>query len=111
MERCCDGRTGNALAGADGDGGFGAGGVVFRSGAARGDVICEKTAETAALLEGDVHDFERHVLRTVVTHQRGGLEVAQAELKFELYRRTWRQVAADFRHAAGEAGGFDLKAA
>jgi len=74
-------------------------------------VVGEKAAKTAALFEGDVYDFERHVLGAIVAHQRCSLEVAQADLKLELHRRARRKVAADGGDAAGEAGGFDLQAA
>src|ERR1700685_2684444 len=97
--------------GADWYGRFGPDGVVFGSGAAWGDVVGEEAAETAALFERDVDDFDRHVLGSIVAHERGGLKVAQANLKFELHGRARREVAADFRDAAGEAGGFDLQGA
>ena len=74
-------------------------------------MIGEEATKAAAFVEGHVNDFERHILGAIVTHEGGGLKIAQADLKSKLDRGARREVPTDRGNTAAEAGSFDLKAA
>src|SRR5438445_6822802 len=55
-------------------------GEAWTAGTAR-EISRQHAPVLAALLERHVHDFERHVLRPRVAHERRGLQVSQADLQ------------------------------
>src|SRR5260370_30738100 len=74
-----------------------------------GEIVGQQTPVLASLFETHVHDFEGHVLGAVVAHQRSGLQVPHADRQLQLHLRARREVSADGRNAAAQAGGLDFQ--
>src|SRR6267154_6562407 len=88
--------------------GFGSDAAFGDRGPGRLQATREKPPVLAAFLQVHVHDLEGHVLRAVIAHERGGLQVTHADLQLQLHLRSRGEVPADGRHATAQARGLDL---
>ena len=74
-------------------------------------VLQQQFPELAAFFEADIHDFKGHILRPVISHQGGGLQVSHSQLHLQLHLRSGSQMHVRGRQTAGEAGHFDIQLA
>src|SRR5215470_10387992 len=75
------------------------------------EIVGQQAAEFDALIEGHVHEFEGHVLRTVIAEKCRSLQAAHAELKFKLDRSSGMHVAVNGGDPASETGRANFQAA
>src|SRR6516164_1044213 len=74
-------------------------------------ILDEQFAQFRPLFEPHVHNFKGDVLRSAVSHQYGGLNIAQPDLYPQLDRRARSEAHTNRRQPSRQTGGLDLQTA